>query len=318
MHTEVIEMTFRKETFDVIAQYYICEDTGERFTTDKQDNLAINQLYNQYRERHGIPFVDDINDIISRYDVSAAKMSKILGFGENQYAKYMKGEIPSVSNGKLISLISDVSEFKKMVDKSQNEFTAEELKRIEKKLIPLQNNDESLYKTLLSDWLFSKNEKSIYTGYIKPDLDKVKNCILYFLHKFDGVFETKLNKLLFYSDFLSFKNYGVGISGLSYRAIDFGPVPQQYSTIYENIGNIDAEIVPFPHGTGKRLTPVENIDMSIFKEREIEIFEQVFAHFKNYNAVEISEASHKEAAWIESHDKKSLIRYDYGFCLKAM
>ncbi|WP_425321962.1 type II toxin-antitoxin system antitoxin SocA domain-containing protein [Bacteroides luhongzhouii] len=32
----------------------------------------------------------------------------------------------------------------------------------------------------------------------------------------------KLNKLLFYSDFLSYKKYGKGISGLQCQAISYG------------------------------------------------------------------------------------------------
>lgn len=56
--TEVKE--FRKEKFRVHVRYYICEDTGEQFTTTEQDSLQFNDLYSQYRIRHGIPFPDEI------------------------------------------------------------------------------------------------------------------------------------------------------------------------------------------------------------------------------------------------------------------
>lgn len=53
--TEV--QTFRKEKYSVHVQYYVCKDTGEQFTSEEQDEQLCNELYNQYRIRHGIPFL---------------------------------------------------------------------------------------------------------------------------------------------------------------------------------------------------------------------------------------------------------------------
>lgn len=56
--TEV--QVFRKEQYTVHVRYYECKDTGEQFTTEEQDEQLCNELYNQYRIRHGIPFPDEI------------------------------------------------------------------------------------------------------------------------------------------------------------------------------------------------------------------------------------------------------------------
>lgn len=319
LHTENMEITFRKEIFTVVSQYYKCDDTGEEFTTAEQDGLAINQAYNQYREKYGIPFVDDINEILSKYGISAAKMSKILGFGDNQYLKYTKGEIPSVSNGRMIALIQDVSEFKKLLIRAQNEFTPEELARIEKKIAPLQDDNTTFIEQLIASTAFPFNNKSIFTGYIQPQIEKVKNIILFFTNNCGGVFETKLNKLLFYSDFLSFKERGIGLSGLSYKAIAFGPVPQRYSTVYDNVGGTDAEIITFSNGNaGKRIIAKETFDPTFFSEYELNVLERVYERFKDCNAGDISTISHQEDAWIENNQAMNLIRYDYGIKLKAL
>ena len=50
--TEV--QTFRKEKYSVHVRYYVCKDTGEQFTSEEQDEQLCNELYNQYRIRHGI------------------------------------------------------------------------------------------------------------------------------------------------------------------------------------------------------------------------------------------------------------------------
>lgn len=57
------DVTFRNEKFRVRAKYYVCEDTGEQFTTTEQDTLQFNDLYAQYRIKHGIPFPEEINSI---------------------------------------------------------------------------------------------------------------------------------------------------------------------------------------------------------------------------------------------------------------
>lgn len=319
LHTGNMEITFRKEQFTVVAQFYKCDDTGEEFTTTEQDELTINQAYNQYREKYGIPFVEEINEILERYGISAAKMSKILGFGDNQYLKYTKGEIPSVSNGRMIAQIKDVTEFKNLLHIAKNEFTPEELSKIEKRIAPLQNIHTSFIEQLIADSTFSYNDKSIYTGYVQPQIEKVKNIILFFANNCNGVFETKLNKLLFYSDFLCFKESGRGMSGLSYKAIAYGPVPQRYSTVYDNVGGTDAEIIEFPNGNaGKKIIAKESFNSELFSAVEIVVLQRVLDRFKGCTAGQISEISHQEDAWIENEKTKKPIRYDYGFKLKAL
>lgn len=91
------EKIFRKEKFRVHVRYCVCEDSGEQFTTTEQDILQFNDLYSQYRIRHGIPFPDEIKDIRQKYGLNYSQISRILGFGANQYAKYESGEIPSES-----------------------------------------------------------------------------------------------------------------------------------------------------------------------------------------------------------------------------
>jgi hypothetical protein len=49
-------MDFRKETFEVVFHYYKCEDSGEQFTTTALDEVNMNQVYNQYRDKFNIPF----------------------------------------------------------------------------------------------------------------------------------------------------------------------------------------------------------------------------------------------------------------------
>ena len=109
-------INFRKESFDVIFHFYKCEDSGEQFTIQSLDEVNMNQVYNQYRDIFNIPFLDEIVQIRAKYELSASKMSTILGFGANSYRKYESGEMPSVSNTRLIQMIDDPKKFIELVD----------------------------------------------------------------------------------------------------------------------------------------------------------------------------------------------------------
>src|SRR5260221_9174656 len=85
------ELEFRKDKFTVNQFFFKCDDIGEEFTTDELDQTNVNQLYNQYREKYGVPFPDEIKEIREQYGLSATKMSEILGFGVNSYRQYEGG-----------------------------------------------------------------------------------------------------------------------------------------------------------------------------------------------------------------------------------
>jgi len=51
MKQEIIETEFRKEKFQVIYHYYLCEDSGEKFEDERLAQLNLDQVYNQYKKR---------------------------------------------------------------------------------------------------------------------------------------------------------------------------------------------------------------------------------------------------------------------------
>lgn len=60
---ETREYDFRGSKFNIIHHHYHCVDTGEDYTDAQLDELNLNQVYNQYREKEGIPFPDEIDGL---------------------------------------------------------------------------------------------------------------------------------------------------------------------------------------------------------------------------------------------------------------
>ena len=127
---ELSELTFRKEKFQYVHQFYECDETKERFTTTALDEVNVGQVYNQYRAKYGIPFPDEIKRIRQRYGLPASKMSQILGFGDNQYRLYENGDMPSEANGKILMSIQNPHIFESFVLNAKNQFEEDEYIKI--------------------------------------------------------------------------------------------------------------------------------------------------------------------------------------------
>ncbi|MEL6624287.1 MAG: type II toxin-antitoxin system antitoxin SocA domain-containing protein [Bacteroidota bacterium] len=320
MKHESIKLVFRKEEFEVWQAYYIDPDTGNEFTDKELDRLAMQQAHNQYREQHHIPFPDEILKIRQRYGLSASKMSEVLDLGANSYRNYEHGEVPSLANAKLIRLAANPENFLRFVKEKQHAFSPNGYKKVLTKIDSLMEEDR-LSKVVEYIWNFHM-EANAYTGYVKPSFEKVAQFVLFFAQQ-DQPLKTRLNKLLFYSDFLHFKRTGFSISGCNYRAIPFGPVPSHFHELFgvlqtEDYIKIEEEL--FDHGgVGERFLPSQTFDPSLFSEEELQHMNEVVKAFKDTRTRELIEISHAEKGWIDNQNDRNLISYqDYAFALHAM
>ena len=124
-----------------------------------------------------------------------------------------------------------------------------------------------------------------------------------------------MNKLLFYADFIHYKNHGYGITGITYKALPFGPVPERWGTLYTSLPGIDMEEYVYPSGqSGIKLEANENTD-NILNESELSTIEKVCTLFSNMSVGEISQTSHLEKGWIDNKDNRSSVSYQDAFAL---
>ncbi|MCV9388075.1 type II TA system antitoxin MqsA family protein [Reichenbachiella ulvae] len=312
---------FRKEQFEIPYQFYLCEDSGEQFTTTEVDELNMRMVYNQFRTKHHIPLPDEIRSIREQYEVSASRMGEILGFGPNTYGQYEKGDLPSLANAKLLKMANDPEKFLDLVkdwETSSDKPKADLLKRV-RKLIDQENS----FINNLESYLMGGHKASHYTGFKTPDYEKLTEMIVFFAQEVP-CYKTKMNKLLFYSDFLMFKQQGHSVSGAMYKAIPYGPVPNSFESIFESLAKkdvIDIWYDELPEGgqkqylQGRKDRPLRN---ELFSENEMMVLDTIKSRFKDTKPYEIVEISHQEKGWIDNEVSRSYISYHYAFDLKAL
>ena len=318
------KLTFRKEEFEIMYHYYLCGDSKEQFTYAELDEINLVQLHNQYREAHHLPFPDEIISIREKYKLPAIKMAEILGFGVNVYRNYEAGEVPSESNARLIQLAKDASKFKELVDISkvyEGEDSKKMIKHIEKLI---DEERKSIFKNSLQEYLLGSKQPDIYSGYKMPSLEKFTEMVVFFTRELEP-WKTKLNKLLFYADFLNFRKTCFSISGMRYRAIDMGPVPNNFNSIFEYItNNDDIAVFHTEFNDGKigeqfKSNASRQFNSALFTESELTVLKDVANCFRKTGTNDMIKISHKEKAWNDNFNAgKKLISYNHSFELEAV
>ncbi|GAA4022469.1 hypothetical protein GCM10022386_01710 [Flavobacterium cheonhonense] len=315
------EFVFKKECLISHEYFYQCDLCAEEFTTNEVDEFTILQISNQYRSKHAIPFPQQLIDLKLKYGLSSAKMSEVLGLGANGYSNYEKGEVPTLAIANLLSNASDPAVFKNMFIKVKDSFSDNAYREALKKIEHLINNKEEENYIRLNYY----EEPNSFTGFRALNKERISNLVLAFILRCKEDFNDrlKLNKLLFYTDFLSYKKRGYSITGLTYRAIQYGPVPSYYDNMYtilENDGVVMSTWKKEEDGSGKEIfTAEKDFDSTVFEAHDIEIIDLVIDKFKDTSSWDLVELSHGEQSWKDLITSKDIIDYQkYAYCLEAI
>lgn len=313
---KTVVLSFRKEEFECVFHYYYCSDTQEEFEDEHLSALNMQQVTDQYREKYNIPFPEQIKAIREMYGLSAARISEILGLGINTWRLYENGEMPTIANARLVQLISDPANFMKHI----REFGDVSEKMTEKITRHLQQ--QTIRGNNYFEAQLGQNLPNRLNGYRLFDRKKTEQLVCLFAEQFCP-YKTALNKLLFYTDFFHFKQTGRSITGLQYAAIDFGPVPDHYNSLYEMIadrGLIRIEGTMTDFGYTERIVSGGQISQGdlVFSEEEQKTLSVIIERFKKLSTREIVELSHQETAWVNNYPNRSLIEYFHAFNLKVL
>jgi uncharacterized phage-associated protein len=151
---------------------------------------------------------------------------------------------------------------------------------------------------------------------------KFKELILYFSQR--GLDEglvigsTKLNKLLFFSDFRAYAELGNPVTGATYQRLKWGPAARQLLPMREEM--LAQGEVRFRDRSDDDLNDVlvpisaPNVN-SLLSDAERRIVDEVFDELRPYNATATSDYSHhKSAGWKVMPDRAD-IPYESAFVI---
>lgn len=308
-------LLYRKEKFEVIAHFYVCENCGEEFTTNEVDHITLIQAHNQYRERHNIPFPEEIKAIRKKYGLSLLKMSEVLRLGENGYANYEKGEIPTPAIGTLIRTAAKPANFLDFLSSNQKVESDKTLIKAKIAAETFLSSPKKLSYQLL-DLFNDYHDPNNFSGYAVMDTEKIENLLIYFIQKCNNEFNDrlKLMKLLFFTDFCHYKNFGRSVSGLSYHKQQIGPVPVCYDHFFSYF---EYQHVIYPkwekidHGGAREIvkTHKHTIKDDAFDDYEKLTLEWITESYKDTSTWDMVEKSNKIELKTSDELNKGLIGF---------
>jgi hypothetical protein len=141
------------------------------------------------------------------------------------------------------------------------------------------------------------------------DEGKFRELILYIAHRCaddDDFGDTRLNKVLFFSDAFALQYLGKPITGARYQKLKFGPAPRALLPVRRELeaeGHVRTELVGDPPRTVT--IPLRGPDMSRFSEAEMELVDEVIGIFEGKTATLVSRLSHLNSpGWnlVEMHE----------------
>jgi transcriptional regulator with XRE-family HTH domain len=169
-----------------------------------------------------------MNSTLSKTEIGEriAELRKLKGLTQEDLAKSVKisrTSLTQIESGNRSVDILELSELSKVLRFSLDDFMSEDF---------TPNHDITIREEKKS----KKQEERISIP--KLEVNKFMNVFLYMLERCAGkpnIGETVLYKLLYFSDFNYYEIYEEHLTGATYRKLQYGPVPQKFDAIIQQM-----------------------------------------------------------------------------------
>lgn len=249
------------ETVDVLSEAFVCEKCGESQMDTEQMNDFRRNSADTYRKKHGLLTSSEI-----------IKFREDLKMSQTQFAQYLNVGEASIKRWETYYI----------QDESQNDH--------------IRLKCDAAYAELNALQVYCKSHPpDIYNGHRMLNLELFKNAALYFV-KCVKLSPLYLNKVMFYLDFLHFKNHGRSITGSRFIPIDYGPCPDQFQILFSYLEKNGVLSKKGKYEFASNCEP----DLSLFDDQEIETLKAIGQILERKGEKYLYDLSHKERAFTET------------------
>lgn len=315
-----MEETFpvKGEPTSILSTVRICEGCKEPLYDRELDSANLSRAFDSYRSKHGIVSPANIKAIRETYGLTQRSLSNLLGMGEVTIHRYESGSIPDDVHNQLLVMMQNPWNMKKILTMRGDNLPASQKRKVVARLEQLIRAESPDKILELASTNVSHKGPDIYTGFLPFQPEKLLEMILFLTNKSGGVYKTKLNKLLWYTDFLHYRYFGVSVSGTPYIHLPYGPCADQYNFFLSHL--LEEEMLRstemfFENGSGEILSALEEVE-NTFPSSALEVMTAVCEYFGPMTSKEISLLSHDEEGYLNTKDGQS-ISYLYADNLKV-
>lgn len=188
------------EPIEVVSQVLTCSVCQEELFSEELDSKNLERAYREYRNKHNYLSPTQIKEIRSRFG-SGRTVATLLGWSQATLVRYEGGAIPDASHyDQLLRLQEDPNYVKALLEQRGHK-----LKERERSKVEAMFNQTGLVKTAdpvdYLDTVFQAIYRDGITN-VEFNFEKLTALVQCFSWQIQGLFKSKLQKLLFYADFL--------------------------------------------------------------------------------------------------------------------
>lgn len=254
--------TVRGIDFSYAEEYALCSVCNEPVFVPEIHDANIDRIETAYRNAAGLILVEEIRNIMEKYDIAANPLSKVMGFGEITIARYLAGQTPSKTNSnKLLEVSTSVT---KMEDY-------------------LQNAQDSISKVAFRKCMQAVNRYKSFSD----NPNKIEFVTQYLINLLE-ITPLALQKLLYISQaFYAVLNQGVFMFDDDCQAWAHGPVYPDVFYKYREYG-----YNPIDSTKDCFVRPEANLSF-----KELEVLDQIIKTFGRLSGYILERITHLEDPW---------------------
>ena len=252
------------------------------------------------RAARDIPQPEEIVALRKSYGLTQREFADLIGIGVASLQRYEKGSLASDSHARLLKLARNPRFMFSCLEDPLTQLSERARQRVRhhvEALLGSRIEYEVVRLDLLEGMDCGARSES---GMHSLDADRLRETVVYLAWHDDALFRTKLDKLLFYLDFLAHRDSGTGFTGLRYVKTDAGSAPYQYELLVASL--VDEKSLALQvQADAQVIVALRPPSEEAFSCEDLLLLGQVLRFAKGFaNSEELARHSRCERAWCEA------------------
>lgn len=289
---------FKEEEVSFEAVYEYCSHADELLETEEMICTNSLSMKDAYRKKVGLLTSREIIGIRNKYGVSQKDFSDILDWGKATIYRYENHQVQDRAHDDILRMIdTDPKWFLQMLNRAANKISDKALHKYYQLAREHFNHSRSQYLIDSIQASYADFDDDIVTGGVELNVNKVVDIINYYSLHVEHLHKVKLAKMLWYADILSYKRTGKAITGLVYKALPMGAVPEGYEQII-SLDNVKYETFYYDNDRiAYKFYPSEGFEIKELSDYDIKVLNTVISVVGSLNTKDIIEKMHNEDAY---------------------
>jgi putative zinc finger/helix-turn-helix YgiT family protein len=303
--------SFKGENVEFTSVSEYCKNSEEVTETEEMIKMNDLALKDAYRKKVKLLTSEEIKNIREKYDVSQKDFSQILEWGMATVTRYENQQVQDRAHDDILRKIKeDPKWFLDLLERSKERLSQKAYLHYYEKAREVFKQKKNQYLIDSIGAIYADYNEKTMNGGMDLNLKKVVEVINYLAMKIENLHKVKLMKMLWFADILNFKRNGISITGLVYRALPLGAVPEAHEQIIL-LDGVCFESIVYGDNIGYKFRAIKEFAVRELNEEEIQVVDEIIHKLGKLSTKEIVEVMHEEDAY-KYTQSNGIISYEYA------